>query len=227
MWAAAASSAHAQLVPRPQLLSPVSAVGSARLVRVSSAASSRTSRAATRWRRRLGAWLDVSAFAVSDRDGRFTFRSLPAGPYLVRAHLQEYLPARGRVVQVTPDAKNATTIALTRRSDAKRHTVGCWRRRSAPDEDEPAAEPAESEHGHDEVAWRLRHLKRSVLKTATAAIEQDDDDTSLFGDSLAGLGVPLVTRPASPRRCSTTCRSTVSSICSRRRRSIGRRICSR
>ena len=60
----------------------------------------------------------TSVFAISGTDGRFTFRNLPAGPYLVRAHLQEYLPARGRLVQVTPDAKNATTLALTRRSDA-------------------------------------------------------------------------------------------------------------
>ncbi len=40
----------------------------------------------------------TSAFAVSDRDGRFTLRNLPAGPYLVRAHLQGYLPARGRIM---------------------------------------------------------------------------------------------------------------------------------
>src|SRR5262245_3070281 len=41
-----------------------------------------------------------SAFAVTDRDGRFTFRTLPAGPYVVRAHLQGYLPARPRLLQV-------------------------------------------------------------------------------------------------------------------------------
>ena len=39
----------------------------------------------------------TSAFAVSNEDGHFTFRNLPAGPYLVRAHLQNYLPvARSR-----------------------------------------------------------------------------------------------------------------------------------
>src|SRR5262245_20206952 len=38
-----------------------------------------------------------SAFAVSDHDGRFTFRTLPPGPYVLRAHLQGYLPARPRV----------------------------------------------------------------------------------------------------------------------------------
>src|SRR5215207_6359624 len=43
----------------------------------------------------------VSAIAVSDREGRFTFRALPPGPYLVRAHLQGYLPARPRMLQVS------------------------------------------------------------------------------------------------------------------------------
>src|SRR5690348_15015294 len=33
----------------------------------------------------------TTAFAVSDHEGRYTFRDLPAGPYLVRAHLQGYL----------------------------------------------------------------------------------------------------------------------------------------
>src|SRR5688500_3280527 len=36
-----------------------------------------------------------TVFAVTDREGRYIFRNLPAGPYLVRAHLQGYLPARG------------------------------------------------------------------------------------------------------------------------------------
>src|SRR5688500_11116228 len=36
----------------------------------------------------------TTAFAVSDGGGRFAFRSLPYGPYLVRAHLQGYLPPR-------------------------------------------------------------------------------------------------------------------------------------
>jgi hypothetical protein len=38
----------------------------------------------------------TSAFAVSERDGSFCLRSLPAGPYLLRAHLKGYVPTRGR-----------------------------------------------------------------------------------------------------------------------------------
>lgn len=59
-----------------------------------------------------------SAFAVSDRDGRFTFRSLPPGPYVVRAHLQGYLPARPRVLQVSTSARADFTILLVRKSEA-------------------------------------------------------------------------------------------------------------
>src|SRR5579871_1801709 len=41
-----------------------------------------------------------SAFAVSDKNGRFTLRDLPRGPYLVRAHLSGYVSARARIIQV-------------------------------------------------------------------------------------------------------------------------------
>jgi hypothetical protein len=125
----------------------------------------------------------TSVFAVSGEDGRFTFRSLPAGPYLVRAHLQNYLPARGRLVQVTPDARSATSIALTRLSDATTPSIVAA---SVVPEDTPI-QPAETPHGHDEVAWRLRHLKRSVLKDAAYSVAEAKDDPSLFGDSLSGL----------------------------------------
>ncbi len=128
----------------------------------------------------------TSVFAVSGPDGRFAFRNLPAGPYLVRAHLQQYLPARGRVVQVVPDAQNATTIALMRRADAK-STPTVLAASVGGDEEQPAAQPAEPEHGHDEVAWRLRHLKRSVLKDSDYAIAEASGDPTLFGDSLSGL----------------------------------------
>src|SRR5688572_5625166 len=162
---ATASPAYAQLAPRPQVSSS-QAVGSAvrhgELRGVVQDEQGQPIAGAV-----VSAVGSTSVFAVSGADGQFTFRSLPAGPYLVRAHLEQYLPARGRLVQVTPDAKNATTIALTRRADAKSPTVVAA---SVGGDDEPVATPAETEHGHDEVAWRLRHLKRSVLKDAGEAI---------------------------------------------------------
>jgi hypothetical protein len=139
----------------------------------------------------------TSAFAVSDRDGRFAFRNLPVGPYLVRAHLQGYLPARGRVMQVQPGARSVSTIALTRRTDTEdapqvlEAGVGA----TSP----VAAEPDAEEHGHDEIAWRLRHVKRSVLKEAEHAIASLGDDGSFMGDSLSGLGRAV----GSPARLAT------------------------
>ena len=130
----------------------------------------------------------TSAFAVSEEDGSFTFRNLPPGPYLVRAHLQNYLPSRGRVVQVSGNGRTTSTIELTRRaSGATDPAVLAAGVGMVSDPAAPPAEPAER-HEHDEVAWRLRHLKRSVLKDAEASIAELDDDDSLFGDSISTVG---------------------------------------
>src|SRR5438105_13988837 len=55
-----------------------------------------------------------SAFAVTDRAGRFELRSLPPGPYLVRAHLTGFVAPRGEVVRVLPSARASSSIALRR-----------------------------------------------------------------------------------------------------------------
>ena len=125
----------------------------------------------------------TSAFAVSDRAGRFTFRDLPAGPYLVRAHLQEYVPSRGRIVQVTPDGRNTSTIELTRRAEPS-STPPVVAAGVAPVE---PVERSDGDHAHDEVAWRLRHARRSVLKDADQAIADLGRHESFFGGPIGGL----------------------------------------
>ena len=127
----------------------------------------------------------TSVFAISDQTGRFSFRALPVGPYLVRVHLRGYQPARGRVIQVSSGAKNTSSLVLTRqdREDAPPVlAAGVGTTGTAPDP-EPAdrTPPADDAHGHDEVAWRLRHLKRSVLKDAEQIIAGFEDDES-FAD---------------------------------------------
>jgi hypothetical protein len=129
----------------------------------------------------------TTVFAVSDRDGRFAFRQLPAGPYLVRAHLQGYIPARGRVVQVSSGGRTTQVLSLTRLSgESETPTVLAAGVGGAIEP--PAAAPEDKEHAHGEAAWRLRHQKRSVLKDAQQAVAGLDDDDSPFEDSLAGLG---------------------------------------
>src|SRR4051795_7370628 len=53
-----------------------------------------------------------SAFAVSDRTGRFELRTLSPGPYLLRAHLSGFVASRGQVVDVRPSARASSAIAL-------------------------------------------------------------------------------------------------------------------
>ena len=115
-----------------------------------------------------------SAFAVSDRDGRFTFRTLPQGPYIVRAHLQGYLPARPRLVQISTSARGDFPITLVKRSEAAEPPAVLAA--GVGPVDTAAVEPDEgATHEHDELAWRLRHLRRSVLKNQGQGVPGFED----------------------------------------------------
>jgi hypothetical protein len=122
----------------------------------------------------------TSAFAVSEQNGAFTLRNLPAGPYLLRAHLQGYIPTRGRIIQVNAASRNVSAISLTRNADASDEPrileAGLGPASTSGETTEP--DPEVRDQG--EVAWRLRHLKRSVLKgTEFAAVVDGDDETPL------------------------------------------------
>ena len=125
----------------------------------------------------------ITAFAVSDGEGRFVFRNLPYGPYLLRAHLQGYLPARARVVQVNASRTN-WTLALSRTDGAGSPSVLAAGIGGGEDV-APAPDTAGEDHDHDEVAWRLRHLKRSVLKEEQARGSFSDEP--FLEDSLTNL----------------------------------------
>ncbi len=127
----------------------------------------------------------TTAFAVSDRSGRFTLRDLPAGPYLVRAHLQGYVPARAKIIQVTTAARDIS-IALTRVQGPSDQPQILQAGVGSVDSPEPSSADADGED-HSEIAWRLRHLRRSVLKNVDGAIANDDGDGSFMEDSLAAL----------------------------------------
>lgn len=124
----------------------------------------------------------VTVFAVTDREGRYVFRNLAAGPYLVRAHLQGYLPARGRVLQVAAAGRISSRIVLAKSGAADAPPVLA----AGVGGVEPPATPADTPHDHDEVAWRMRHGKRSVLKDAEWAVA-GLDDPSLFERSREGV----------------------------------------
>ncbi|HSK09305.1 MAG TPA: TonB-dependent receptor [Vicinamibacterales bacterium] len=123
----------------------------------------------------LGATL---ASAVTDEAGRFTLTELPPGDYLVRVHLKGFSAASGAVVRVGPVP--AVHRVELRRLDEVVGTAGTadapvktrpiiaagfdLPRGAEPDADAAGPEVTAGDHPHTETAWRLRHIKRSILK---------------------------------------------------------------
>jgi hypothetical protein len=131
-----------------------------------------------------------TAATSTDRDGHYTLRDLPYGPYILSVHSRGYWQSRGRTIQLTASTKAVPQIELTPASMAKGRTTPSlaavpsqpspatqfagFGLTAAPPESAPPqatsaeqsvpAETASSDEG--ETAWRLRHLPRSVLKDA-------------------------------------------------------------
>jgi len=122
-----------------------------------------------------------SVFAVTDRSGRFELRSLPPGPYLVRARLAGFVAPRAQVVRVLPSARASSSIALRRVNavaTAPAPPVVPAALGPLPASETAAAKPDEGaistgDRGVSdpvEVAWRLSHARRSILKDIDQAI---------------------------------------------------------
>jgi hypothetical protein len=142
----------------------------------------------------------TTAYAVSDADGQFRFRTLPYGPYLLRVHLRGYAPAPSRLIQVNRDTPPVTSIVLERRADSDA-PVPVLAAGVGPADGATGTDGGTETHDHGEVAWRLRHLKRSVLKDAAVGlIEVAGASGSLLDDSLDGLGRAV----GSPARLATS-----------------------
>jgi hypothetical protein len=131
----------------------------------------------------------ASGYALSDGDGRFVLRNLPAGRYVLRAHLHGYAPARSRVVHVS-SASGTLSITLQRRAASPDDPPQVLAAGVGPVDPHAAAPEAEEpdSHDHAEVAWRLRHARRSVLKEATAHIGAGSHEAPQAESILAGLG---------------------------------------
>ncbi|MET0212816.1 MAG: TonB-dependent receptor [Vicinamibacterales bacterium] len=137
----------------------------------------------------VSAFGSTSVFAVSDPEGRFSFRNIPYGPYVVRAHLQGYLPPRGRLIQVNSATLTVAAIALTRRGESEGDAAVLAAGVGPSDVPATVRDGGEGEsHDHGEVAWRLRHLKRSVLKETAIDGFDGIDGNDFLGDSLDSLG---------------------------------------
>ena len=139
------------------------------------------------------------ASTVTDDQGRFTLNQLPPGEYLLRAHLLGFAASTGLMVRVggtTPfqrvqlrrlDAAVATT-GTTPTPVMARPIIAAGFDLPRGAETTGEAAPA-GEHPHDEIAFRLRHLKRSILKDAAPILVLTDNEavvptSSLFGRAM-------------------------------------------
>ena len=145
-----------------------------------------------------------SAFAVSDRAGHFEMRTLSPGPYLLRAHQAGFVASRGQVVDVRPSARASSSIALRHVSAANTPaTYPVLAAGIGAAADAPAAPPldptatantagATGDDDHGELAWRLRHARRTILKDATvpeamvASADAPSDDGGFGGQNVFG-----------------------------------------
>lgn len=124
-------------------------------------------------------------FALTGRDGRFLFDALPPGAYSVRVHFEGFAPSPRQMVEVRSNAgPSVVSVALKALAVSSAAVdgrpifaasvipLGGAEALAAAD---PAAAPAEDGTvDHGETAWRLRHLKRGVLKDVETAAVADD-----------------------------------------------------
>lgn len=155
------------------------------------------------------------AFALTGRDGHFLLDALPPGPYAVRIHLDGFVPAPRQLADVRANGTSLVSVALRALSDADASApgapllaagmlapIGGPPRSSGTDD--TASSGSDADHDHTETVWRLRHVKRSVLKNADDAVVVADRNpaqtpgsgSSLFGDTAFTGQVNVVTTGA-------------------------------
>jgi hypothetical protein len=127
----------------------------------------------------------TTAFAVSDQGGQFSLKQLPPGPYLVRVHMVGFIAARSTMVNVRPSARSASSFTLRREgADGARVTEASVGSAIGA----PEAVAKDDDRDESELGWRLRHLKRGVLKDADTFATIPADDNWFIADSFEFLG---------------------------------------
>jgi outer membrane receptor protein involved in Fe transport len=146
----------------------------------------------------------TSATAVTDPRGRFLLE-LPAGEYIVRAHMTGFAASPRQVVRVSglPSEhrfelrKLDLPVATTGTPVSARPIVAAGFDLPRPPASGPDADATDEKHPHNEMSWRLRHIKRGILKDASPAIVVADNETTIGSPSLFGRATDSVAMLAS------------------------------
>ena len=122
-----------------------------------------------------------SRMVTTDARGHFRIDALPSGVYVLRVHRNGFMSARREGVRVSASGITADVDAIRlRRDDA---AAGA-RPILAAGMDAPGGDTTgDGGDNHSEVAWRLRHTKRSVLK-------QDGDVVAIDANADEPLPAP-------------------------------------
>jgi hypothetical protein len=144
----------------------------------------------------------ATLMATTDARGRFLIQPLPSGEYQVRVHLPGFISTRRDRVRVNAAAADVSKIQLRRADEALAARTILTAGLSQPSGENPAAD----DDNHTETAYRLRHIKRSVLKQdggvvsiADLALDEDLESQpagSIFGralDSAASMAATFFT----------------------------------
>ena len=139
------------------------------------------------------------ASTVTDERGQFSLNQLPAGDYLLRAHMLGFAASTGAMIRVgssTPFQRvqlrrlDGTVADGTAEAPVKaRPIIAAGFELPRGGEGTSSASSSSSEHPHDDAAWWTRHLKRSILKDSSQILVLADDDAvpsngSLFGRAM-------------------------------------------
>jgi TonB dependent receptor/Carboxypeptidase regulatory-like domain len=134
----------------------------------------------------------TSAMATTDIHGRFVIQPLAAGDYVLRVRLAGFVSSRREGVRVGPAVIEVAKIQMYRVTATADGTSLTARPILTAGVTIPGDNPTPPEaDNHTETAWRLRHIKRSVLK-------QDGDVVSI-ADAVreAGDAQPVPSGPSS------------------------------
>lgn len=168
----------------------------------------------------------TTVFAVTDDQGHYELANLPPGPYLLRAHSSGYLAPRSRTIDVRASVRTASSFAIRRAEAAPTILaagIGPVGNAAQATEAPPAAAPAtgtdtSAEAGangqptatatpnddHSETAWRLRHLRRGVLREVTIPGEFPAEFFDDQPEETQTIAVMLGRAVSSPARAATS-----------------------
>lgn len=155
----------------------------------------------------------TTTFAVTDERGRYEFTPLTPGPYLVRAHSSGYVSPKPRLVDVRPRARTISSFAIRRAATAPTVLAAgvgvAPRAASEPTAEVEVLEPTPGENGdaatddHSDTGWRLRHLRRGVLRDVSIPGDLLADEGDSF-DTTRMVAVRLGRAVSSPARAATS-----------------------